>query len=667
MFILRIVSTFIPIFTVLIGLTLAIWVTGCSDSGSDLDGIDTDTDAPVVTKVTAIDNYHLEIIFNENVDKITSERGQNYTIIKHNPAPPLSPVKDQPDSRPSLGTTSAGDTLGITSVTLQQNQKTVVVSCWDQMEEVAYDIQVTGVRDLYGNGITQTQNVSFTGTTAPDQTPPEIILRSPMSGDTGVGLSQSVEVQFSEGMDGYSVYRAFYWTEPGGNVGFSISGRNNNTFIFSPSASLELNTQYTVGFTASVATDWASNFLAATGWTFRTTSVTDLIPPTIVSLSPADGETTVPLNANLIITFSEAIDPNSMTESIIMTPDPGQGIPLWQNGNTRLTFNPDAPLLAGTAYAIIIPPGSVKDLAGNPLSGGATASFTTGSALPSGAFTGIVTGDPSSIRASDPAGAWLIAFMIGIDELSELEGSPPAGGSSTVGAMGIYTVSNLPDDVYYPFAILDSNVDGIVEPMMGDAVGVLGVDYASGDLDYDSITVAGGNTITDCDFPLYDFVAIMGTVNYEGTVHILTLPGYRYTVGAFDTATFDTAGGLPVPDFFNEGDWFIQNPDYALSEFEDSLQPGTYFIGAYLDTDDNGKYDESIDLITFYADGANLLPVTVTGGNDQFDIDMVFEDPVIRSPYPAVRWPAGRPAMSPEKARLKRFLERALGGLDIAR
>jgi hypothetical protein len=661
---LKITLKFYPFFPVLIGLGLALCLTGCSDNGSDLD--DMDTDPPVVTKVSAVDNYHLEIIFNENVDKITAERRQNYTIIEQNPSPPAIPVKDQPAGRPALGTTSAGDTLGITSVTLQQNQRTVVVSCWDQMEEVAYDIQVTGVKDLLGNGITKTQNASFTGTTAQDQTPPEIIFRSPITGNTKVGLSQSVEVQFSEGMDGYSVYRAFYWTESGGNVGFSISGGENNTFIFSPSASLDLNTQYTVGFTASVATDWASNFLAAANWTFRTTSVTDLIPPTIVSLSPADGETQVSLNANLTISFSEAIDPHSMTESILMTPDPGRGIPLWQNKNTRLTFDPDVPLLEGTAYSIIIPPGSVKDMAGNPLSGGASASFTTGSALPSGAFSGILAGDPGSIPASDPVGALMIAYMIGLDESDELDGTPPAGGSSTVGAMGVYTVSHLPDDVYYPFSILDSNGDGIVDPMMGDAVGVLGVDYAAGDLDYDSITVAGGNAISDVDFSLYDYAAIMGTVSYEGTVHILTLPGYRYTVGAFDTATFDTTGGLPAPDFFNEGDWIIQNPDYVLSEYEDSLQPGTYYIGAYLDTDDNGEYDEGIDLITFHTNGSSLLPVTVRGGNDQFDIDMVFEDPVIRSPFPAVHWPAGRPAMSPEKARFKRFLENALNGLDVA-
>ncbi len=657
------VSNANPVFFALIGLLVILAGMGCRDNGSDLDDMETDTDPPVVTNVTPVDNYHIEVTFNENVDKTTAERRQNYTIVEQNPTLSPDSAKDPPSTRPSLGATSANDTLGITSVTLQQNQRTVVVSCWDQMKEVGYDVHVTGVKDLHGKGITQTQSSSFTGSTAPDQTPPEINFRSPMSGDTGVGLAQSVEVQFSEGMDGYSVYRAFYWTGPGGNVCYSISGGNNNTFIFTPSSSLTLNTLYTVGFAASVATDWVGNFLAATSWTFRTTGVSDLTPPTIVSLSPTDGATNVPLNANLIITFSEAIDPNSMSDGgILMTPDPGEGVPTWLGGNTKLRFDPDAPLKAGTAYSIIIPPGSVKDLAGNPLSGGAAADFTTGSALPSGTFSGIVSGDPGSIPASDPAGALIVAFMIGIGEFDDYEGEPPAGGSGTVKAMGAYTVSNLPDDVYYPFGILDANGDGIVDPMTGDAVGVLGVDYASGDLDYDSITVADGNTVTNVDFPLYDFVAIMGTVSYEGTLHILTLPGYRYTIGAFDTT-----GGILTPDFYNNGDWFIQDPDYVLSEFEDSLQPGTYYIGAYLDTDGDGEYQEGIDLLTFYTDGANLLPVTLTGGNDRFNIDMVFEDPVTRAPYPAVRWPAGRQVISPEKARLKRFLEKSLGGMNINR
>jgi hypothetical protein len=631
---------------------------GCSDSESPpVNGLD--TDPPVVTGVTAIDYGHLEVEFDEVVDKNTAEWRNHYTVVEQGAMQSLR--------RPL----SPGDTLEVGGAVLQPGGTTVVLTLWDVMHDASYNIYVHGVKDVYGNGMTNMQSHGFTGTAAEDITAPELIARTPSAGQTGVGLSQSVIVQFSEQLDQYLLYSGFYWTGGGGNVEFTLHQMEGNRYVFSPAHSLALNTLYTVGFNANTVTDWGGNYLAATSWSFRTTNTADLIRPTVTATSPEAGDTNVPLDANLSIEFSEPIDPTSMEdEGVLLSPDPGQGLPTWSNGNRKLTFDPDNPLLANTTYNLLIPPGAVRDLAGNPLDGGENVIFTTGSALPAGSFSGMVTGDATSPEAADPAGAFVVAFLVSIEDFDDYDDGPPHAGSCIVNASGNYTAANLADNVYFPLGMLDSNNDGRINPELGDAIGVYGVDFYQLDFSVDSVTISGGASASGIDFAMFDPVTIAGTVSYGGTNHGGSLAYYPYYVGAFSAATFDTSQGMPEPDFTTYGDPIASEPYYILSQFDDRMVPGSWYVGAYMDVNDNQTYDPGIDPIGFHMDGDEFGEVTVENGHDELDIDIIMVDPVSGAGFSAASWqvsadppqdaPVVRGLLSPAlKAALQQVMDRS--------
>jgi hypothetical protein len=96
------------------------------------------------------------------------------------------------------------------------------------------------------------------------------------------------------------------------------------------------------------------------------------IPPVVVGTLPVDGATLVPLDAALVISFSEAI--NTATFSYNVTPDPGGWSTSWSHGGTVVTLLHN-PFLHQTTYTPTI--SVADDLTGKPLSGAPFAwSFT---------------------------------------------------------------------------------------------------------------------------------------------------------------------------------------------------------------------------------------------------------------------------------------------------
>jgi hypothetical protein len=111
-------------------------------------------------------------------------------------------------------------------------------------------------------------------------------------------------------------------------------------------------------------------------------TVTFVAQPFIVSRSPADGETNVSLNANILVTFNRAMDPASVNESTIFLSPAGQ-IPAtvsYDAATFTVTLDPIAPLEPGRTYTMSVMGGDagVKDLEGSPLEFGTeTWSFKT--------------------------------------------------------------------------------------------------------------------------------------------------------------------------------------------------------------------------------------------------------------------------------------------------
>lgn len=97
-------------------------------------------------------------------------------------------------------------------------------------------------------------------------------------------------------------------------------------------------------------------------------------PPTIISVSPANGATDVPVTTTISATFSDAMNETSAEAAFSLNGVTGTFS--WI-GNT-MTFTPGANLASATNYTVTIGTGA-QDLAGNPMTSAYTWSFTTSS------------------------------------------------------------------------------------------------------------------------------------------------------------------------------------------------------------------------------------------------------------------------------------------------
>lgn len=127
---------------------------------------------------------------------------------------------------------------------------------------------------------------------------------------------------------------------------------------------------------------------------FDALSITDELPPTAITYSPANNATGVSIGSNLSLTFNESVttvtnkniiikkvSDNSVTESIYAN-DSKVTI-----SGTTVTINPSVDLTNSTAYYVVIDSGAFKDTANNlyaGISSSSTWSFTTAAAVSSG-------------------------------------------------------------------------------------------------------------------------------------------------------------------------------------------------------------------------------------------------------------------------------------------
>jgi hypothetical protein len=245
----------------------------------------------------------------------------------------------------------------------------------------------TGAMDLTGVPLASNYVWTFTAAAAPDTTRPTVTSTIPANLAIGVPLNQVLSATFSKAMNAATINSAtFTLTGPGltgvsGQVAYASVG---NTATFTPSANLAASTVYTATITTG-ATDLSGNTLAVNYvWTFTTGAALDTIKPLLVSTTPANTATNVPLNQAVSGTFSEAMNPLSLTTATFLLTGPGAtqivGTVSYDPINFIATFTPSVLLTANTLYTATITNGAT-DLAGNSL--GTTGapnpwSFTTG-------------------------------------------------------------------------------------------------------------------------------------------------------------------------------------------------------------------------------------------------------------------------------------------------
>ncbi len=202
-----------------------------------------------------------------------------------------------------------------------------------------YRVRVTvGVQDSIGNNMQMeyTMPAGFTTGAVADIIPPEIFIVQPDNGATDIFVSDPVAITFNESMNPATITTnggaatcnsSLYAIQISTTNTFTTSDiceavfaapevtNNDYTYIVQPVNNLLTNTVYYIRISNTAgARDAAGNLLVNGLTTSFTTAISaDSLRPSVSTISPADGETGVPVNSDIAVLFSEQMEVSTVT------------------------------------------------------------------------------------------------------------------------------------------------------------------------------------------------------------------------------------------------------------------------------------------------------------------------------------------------------------------
>jgi hypothetical protein len=300
----------------------------------------------------------------------------------------------------------------------------------------------TGANDVAGNAIASAFGWSFTTGAGPDTTAPIVSSSDPVNAATGVALNKNVAATFSEAMDPSTINTTTFTLTQGatpvaGTVTYAAVG---TTATFNPANDLAPSTTFTVAITTG-AKDLAGNPLINNfAWSFTTGAAADTNRPIVIALVPANVATNVATNQAINATFSEAMDPATISTATFLVKGPGTtpvtGTVAYNVSSKIATFTPAGNLAANTVYSVTLTTGA-KDLAGNSLASNFAWSFTT-AATAAGQAT-VVLGSATTFAvlagsAVTSIGATTVNGDLGVSPGTAVTGFPPGLVNGTIHA-----------------------------------------------------------------------------------------------------------------------------------------------------------------------------------------------------------------------------------------
>jgi len=371
-------------------LLLAVLMAGCGGGGNNGSGGGGNYATPTVT-FTDPANGDTGVALNTKIAATFSEP-MNPATIKTNDRLLQSSEKCQatfivtgPGTTPVIGTVSYAGLIA--TFTPESNLEI----------DTTYTATITtGAKAVSGRPLAANYTWTFTTGAAPDTVPPTVTFTDPSNGDIGVPTNKKIAATFSKGMDNSTLNTTtFTLTGPGSTPVLGTVTNLGLISTFTPNSDLAFNTIYTATITTG-AKSLAGIALATNyTWTYTTGDAPDTTPPTVTSTDPATGETGVALNRNIAATFSEGMDPATITNLTYTVTGPGLTPVIGTVTYVGLvaTFNPTGDLASDTTYTATITTGA-RDLAGNALAANYTWTFRTGAAPDT---------TPPTVTFTDPA------------------------------------------------------------------------------------------------------------------------------------------------------------------------------------------------------------------------------------------------------------------------
>ena len=233
----------------------------------------------------------------------------------------------------------------------------------------------TSVKEIHGNALQTPYIWTFsTGSFVL----PTVISTVPRNAAVNIAINTKISATFSESMDPLTLNQSTFTLKHGTTVVDGAVTYFGTTSTFSPSGPLAANTLYTATITTgaknTAGVALGSNYV----WTFTTGSASDATAPIVISTFPENLATDVGYNSSLLATFSEAMDPLSITDASFTLKNGTIAVPgaVTYTGVVA-TLKPFVVLLPNTLYTATITT-MAKDLAGNQMEQNYVWTFTTG-------------------------------------------------------------------------------------------------------------------------------------------------------------------------------------------------------------------------------------------------------------------------------------------------
>src|SRR5450759_1303649 len=206
---------------------------------------------------------------------------------------------------------------------------------------------------------------------------PTVTSTIPSNEDINTSISSNISANFSTPMDPSSITISSFTVQLGTETISGEAAYADSTATFTPAEKLAPNALYTATITTEVKNvagiTMAENYI----WSFTTGGIPDVTLPVVTLSDPLNNATGVAINKLMAVTFSETMDPASIT-SLTYTLKQGSSSVTGAVSYTGLkaTFTPAGNLEYSKVYTGTVTTGA-KDLAGNALAGNYTFSFTT--------------------------------------------------------------------------------------------------------------------------------------------------------------------------------------------------------------------------------------------------------------------------------------------------
>ncbi len=368
----------------LMALLLSALAAGCGGSGQDPIlgvGAGTATLVPTVTAVTPLPNA-VGVAINTTMITATFSKPMDAATLNG-----ASMTLACPAGTPFTGVVSYLAASNMATLTLPA--ATILPA-----NTLCTATVTTAAKDAGGIALASDFVWTFTTGASSDTTPPQVTATINANGATGVAVNTKVGATFSEAMDASTISNTTFTFKQGATPVAGTTSYSGVNAIFTSGSALAANTNYTATITTG-AKDLAGNALvSAYVWSWTTGALADTTAPTVTGTINANGATGVAINTKVGATFSEAMDPMTISTATFTLKQGATSIA----GTTSYAgrdsvFTPTSPLANSTTYTATITTGA-KDLAGNALASAYVWSWTTG-ALPDATAPVVVLVNPA--------------------------------------------------------------------------------------------------------------------------------------------------------------------------------------------------------------------------------------------------------------------------------